>query len=116
MVGPPSSPSREEIMPDQTTTSTPLTALALRVFWMMLGPAALFALAVSIALQRGSWAAYAGYGVAAMLVLAARYLDISRFDGTTDTGAPATMEHFHRYAKRFLLVAAAAWGLAQLVR
>lgn len=103
-------------MPDRTMSPTPLTALALRVFWMMLGPAVLFALAVSIAMQRGSWMVYAGYVAVVVLVLATRHLDISRYDGMTDTGEPATLAHFHRYATRFVLVAAAGLGLVQLLR
>lgn len=103
-------------MPDRMMSPTPLTALALRVFWMMLGPAALFALAVAVALQRGSWMVYAGYVAAVVLVVAARHLDISRYDGQTDTGEPATMEHFRRYATRLVLIAAAGLGLAQFLR
>lgn len=57
-----------------------------------------------------------GYCSAVMLVLAARYLDISRFEGTTDTGEPATTEHFRRYAIKLLLAAAVVWVLVHLAR
>lgn len=103
-------------MPNRTVAFTPLTALALRVVWIILGPAMLFALAMLIVQHRGSWMVEVGYGAALVLVLTARYVDISRFDGTTDTGEPATMEHFHRYAVRLILIAAALWGLVHLAR
>lgn len=116
MVGPPSSRFVRILMPNRTTGTAPLTGLALRVFWMILGPATLFALAMLMAQHRGSWMVDLGYVSAVMLVLAARYLDISRFDGTTDTGEPATIEHFRRYAMKLFLVAAAVWSLVHLAR
>ncbi len=101
-------------MPNRTAGAAPLTGLALRVFWMFLGPATLFVVAMLIAQGRGSWMVDLGYCSAVMLVLAARYLDVSRFDGTTDTGEPVTIEHFRRYAMKLILAAAVVWVLVHL--
>ena len=52
----------------------------------------------------------------ALLALAMRYLDITRFRGQTSRGEVATMAHFWRYAVGLSVIASSAWTLAQAVR
>jgi hypothetical protein len=54
------------------------------------------------------WAIVVALGVA-------RLVDISRFQGRTIEGEPATMRHFRRYAWRLPLIAAGFWITAHLL-
>jgi hypothetical protein len=80
---------------------------------MFFGNAALAFVVVWIALEsRGSLSVrdITFAAVLAALVLA-RYVDIVKYRGATAEGAPATMEHFRRYAVRVIAVSLATWGV-----
>ena len=106
-------------MPRQPTEATPprqepagcLAAIA-RVFWLLVGNAILFFLAVYIgetgtmsALDIAFWAVVAALGVV-------RYVDITRLNGLTTDGEPASLRHWRRYVVALVLGSAALWGSA----
>ncbi len=87
-------------------------ALVARMFWMAFGNAALVLLAVMI-LQRNAFSRLdlAFWALAAALIVI-RYLDITRLNGLTANGEPASLAHWRRYAALVLVVSTAIWLLA----
>jgi hypothetical protein len=90
-------------------------ALFLRITWMILGPAVLFALAGLISQRRGASVLDLWFAGLVALVIIARLVDVARYQGTTGDGEPATLAHVRRYAIRLVAAAAAAWLLAHIV-
>jgi hypothetical protein len=89
-----------------------LVALILRITWMILGPAVLFALVALIA-QRGSYSIIdIWFGAAVAIVVFAKLLDVSKFEGTTSEGAPATISDFWGYTLKLLMAATGGWLIA----
>jgi hypothetical protein len=105
-------------MPDRTPSSAPTPdsklALVLRFFWMLSGPVLLFVLAAMvIEQQRFTW--LDGVFAAALVgVIAARYVDVTRFHGSTADGAPAGRKELVRYTGLITLGAAALWSSAHV--
>ncbi|HNR35059.1 MAG TPA: hypothetical protein PKO36_07750 [Candidatus Hydrogenedentes bacterium] len=87
-----------------------LAALVLRIFWMFLGNTALGVCLLMI-VQQGSAFTYADpiYGIVLLLLVAARYVDIVRYNGVTAYGDPATPAHWRRYTIALLLLAGGGW-------
>ena len=85
-----------------------------RLFWMLIGNAALFGSAYFILDNRGgSWStADWFFGGTVVLLIAVRYLDITHLDGETALGKPATMAHWWRYVIVLLAAALAVWCVA----
>jgi hypothetical protein len=48
--------------------------------------------------------------VVALIIL--RYIDITRMNGLTSEGEPASLQHWRRYALLLLLIAGGVWVLA----
>lgn len=92
-----------------------LVALVLRITWMILGPAILFTLAGLISQRRGGSAIDLWFAGVLALVILARLVDITRYQGTTGDGEPATLADFRGYALKLAAAAAAAWLLAHLI-
>lgn len=90
-----------------------------RLTWMAYGNLALVLLAILIA-QAGALSALdvAFWGAAGVLVWV-RYIDVTRLDGLTAEGEPASLRHWRRYTGYLLGASAALWalahGVAQLV-
>jgi len=86
--------------------------LVIRLTWLAAGNIALVILALLIG-QRG---VFSGLDVAFWLVavglIAARHFDITRLNGQTKDGEPATLKHWRRYVVRLLLVSTVIWGAA----
>ena len=82
-----------------------------RLFWFFGGNAILIVSAGYISQHRGSllsvWDAV--FWGAAILLMAVRYLDITRLHGQTATGDPATIGHWRRYVVLLLAAASLAW-------
>ena len=53
------------------------------------------------------------YWAAVLGMITARHLDVTRFDGRTSTGEPATARDVRRYAAGVIAVSAILWCLAQ---
>ena len=56
------------------------------------------------------------YWLVVAATAAARFIDITRFQGRTASGEPADLGHFRRFALVLFAVAAAAWVLAHGLR
>jgi hypothetical protein len=52
------------------------------------------------------------FAVTIPLVIVARYLDVTRFSGTTAYGEPASVAHWRRYALAVLFGSIIAWACA----
>ena len=101
-------------LPDAPRSQSTFSALFLRVWWMMVGNAALCLMLIHMAIQRErlpSWVDAAFLLVIASLLIA-RLADIRYFDGRTAEGARATMQHFRLYGVRLVGGSVASWGVA----
>ena len=91
-----------------------LSGWLIRVFWLIAGPVAL--VGVAICLFRygdGARAALsAGFWTLVLLMIGLRYLDITRFHGTTADDQPASLKDWKRYSVKLLIVSAALWFAA----
>lgn len=96
---------------DHAHSSPPFLGALARLYWMMLGNAALSLITIGIALrgpERAWLADVAFWTVVASLVLV-RYLDIAWLGGTTASGGPASLGAWRRYSWQLLLLALALW-------
>ena len=95
---------------NQQEKSSGVGAVFLRLFWMFLGNMVLGASALLI-MQAGAYLSLIDilYWLTVPLLVAARYVDISWFKGSTAYGEPATMTHWRRYTVGLLLFAVGAW-------
>lgn len=88
-----------------------LTGCLIRLYWMIIGNALLFGCAVAI--SQGTTDLFgpidALFWVLVGNLLIARYVDIRYFNGMTDSGEPATMVDFKRYASLLGLIAIGLW-------
>lgn len=87
--------------------------LMIRLFWMILGNAIAGILAALIWDATGTEELVLSgiYWATIGLVVAARYVDIRRFDGLTADGQPATLKHWRRHTIGLLTLGAAVWGV-----
>jgi hypothetical protein len=96
---------------------TSILGLLLRIFWMLLGNAILLFSAVFV-FQGKDWMFHTAdavfWSTAAALVLA-RYLEIKFYNGLTNTGEPASMSHWRKYAAMLLICSAVVWTLLHIV-
>jgi hypothetical protein len=97
--------------------SSGLSALA-RVGWMVVGTISMLALAMSIA-SLPAWS----FGVRDVLFWSVtlgtgtlRYIDVTRLEGQTASGEPATRADLWRYLLGLAVLACALWLAAQSVR
>jgi len=88
----------------------------LRVFWMGGGWLILLLSAYSISQNKIGFAATGDwfYWPVALAMLAARYLDIVKYDGRTASGKPTDISHWKRYALILAVASLAVWTLAHL--
>jgi hypothetical protein len=93
-------------MPDRTSDNS-LIAFSFRLFWMFIGNAGLFLLALGVFYQsRTSPIGFSmAYWALVVAILFARFIDIRYFHGETGDGEPATLEHLQRHAVNLFLVA-----------
>ncbi|MCE5185896.1 MAG: hypothetical protein LLF76_07205 [Planctomycetaceae bacterium] len=105
------SPSSDVHNQDQAEDS--LLGLFARFFWSLLGNLILFVLLAEIfRSQKTLTYLDLAYWVTVFLVVTVRYLDIKYLKGVTYEGLPATMSHWKKYVKFYVLVLAALWLLA----
>jgi hypothetical protein len=100
-------------MPDSSSGLAPVG----RLFWMMVGPAILFLLALTIARDGGGW--FTAKDVAFLAVLGGmifgRFLEFRGGDPRTADGMPATPAQLRRYAVAILAIGLTVWGGANLI-
>jgi hypothetical protein len=92
-----------------------LSALV-RAFWMAFGNLALVFCAMFAARRPAPSPldmAYVGLVIALMVV---RHLDITRFQGQTTEGEPATLAHWRRYCLLLVPIAAALWAFMRFAQ
>lgn len=104
----------------QSTPDAPPIAPAgclLRLIWIVAGNGAIFlSLAMIIATKAPLPSSLdVIVGIAAVVNLAARWLDVTRCAGRTLSNEPATLQHWRRYAALLVGVTLAAWSFAHLV-
>ena len=105
-------------MQNQTAENAPAPAgCLLRLLWLVLGNGALYVTLGTIVATRAPLPSYLDVfaGAAVLFILGLRYLDITRFGGTTLQGDPATMRHWRRHALTLIGLATPAWLLAHAV-
>lgn len=90
---------------------------ALRLFWMLVGNAIIFGSIATIVVNEVAFPSVldAVIGVTVVLTLAARWIDITRRQGTTAAGEPATRADWRRHALTLVLVAAAGSVVAHML-
>lgn len=96
----------------------PEAAFLLRAFWMLLGNATLVVLALSIALADRPVLSLTSlaFCVVAGLVVYARHLDVTRFEGTTSEGdRRATPADVKRFGKWQLVASGATLALVHAI-
>ena len=87
------------------------SAAAARLYWMLVGNAALYLTAVAI-VQQGhnrAWTANVAFSAAVISLVVVRYVDVTRLDGATATGEPASFSDWYRYARRLFMIALGVW-------
>ena len=101
-------------MSEQTQSASADTnpvGLVLRIIWSV-GPFALPIVIGHIAINiGGDYSVMDGvYFAIAAFVILARFLDITKYEGTTTEGGRATMSHFYRYAGLVAVGSVALWA------
>jgi hypothetical protein len=91
--------------------------VALRLFWMIAGNAIIFGSLATIVVNEIAFPAPIDVVVwlAVALTLAARHLDITRYQGTTGTGEVATLADWRRHAVILVLVTALGFVVAHML-
>lgn len=91
--------------------------VALRLFWMIVGNALVFGSLATIVVNKiGFPAMHDGVvWLSVALTIGARRLDITRYQGTTASGEPATLADWRRHAVTLILVAAAGSVVAHML-
>lgn len=90
---------------------------ALRLFWMLIGNAIVYASLAMIAMNgEGFPSALDGVvWLTVALTIVARRVDITRWAGKTASGEPATLAHWRRYAIAVVSLTALASVLAHVI-
>jgi hypothetical protein len=107
----------KEDLPPSAEYADPKGCLA-RVVWMLFGNLLLAVLVLSIARVppwTPSWLDVVFWFVV-LGAIAARYVDVTKLDGQTVKGAPATMTHVRRYAALLAGIALTGWAAAHSVQ
>ncbi len=96
--------------------SEPMGGLSflLRLSWMAIGNVALFVCAALIAKGTAPGVMDIAFFAVVVGLIAVRYVDITKFDGQTSEGKPATLSHWRRYAVMLAALSAGVWALARL--
>jgi hypothetical protein len=89
----------------------------LRLFWMLVGNAIVYGSLTYVALNKLAFPGVLDVVVwlTVVLTILARRLDITRWQGTTATGEPATLEHWRRHAAIVVLAAAVGSVMAHMI-
>ena len=82
-----------------------------RIMWMIFGPILSIGIIYAIVTNANGWFTIwdAAFAVVIGLMLGSRSIEQQSGTAMTATGEPATTEHFERYVKTLLPVAAVVW-------
>jgi len=101
--------------PSTSSKQQNLGGILARIFWMMLGNFTLLMLLAVISQKARNWS-LAGvdwaYWIILGLMIAVRYVDITRLDGETVYGERATRRDWWHYAVKMLLIGGGCWAAA----
>ncbi len=100
--------------PGSPPDSPNMVSTFLRTFWLAIGNFALLVCAVVAARRDAPSHLDALYACIVVMMIGVRFLDISRFDGRTIDGGPASMKHWWLYVFALVPVAAGLWLLVRL--
>ena len=100
-----------------TPKSTSGPAFLGRLFWLMVGPAILFLIAVKIIVNGSGWSSRKS--IAFLLVLPSlilgRLLEFRGGDPRTADDKPASQQHLRRYAVLSLIIGTVLWAIVNFV-
>lgn len=104
--------------PKRPDAAGSLVCAVARLYWMLVGNAALYLAAVGITIgsDERAWTADAVFWAAVASLVLVRYVDITRLRGLTGSGEPASVGDWYRYVGRLFLVSVTVWILAHAVR
>ncbi|MCY1009581.1 hypothetical protein OV079_29250 [Nannocystis pusilla] len=105
---------QQQNTPDHAPASA---GCALRLFWMLIGNAIVYASLATIAMNGEAFpSALDGVvWLTVALTIVARRVDITRWAGKTASGEPATLAHWRRYAITVVALTALASVLAHVI-
>lgn len=83
-----------------------------RVIWLMVGNAALLLLTILIIEEKALSGLDIAFWAIVLGLILLRYIDITRMNGLTADGEPASLQHWRRYVFLLLLIAGGVWVLA----
>jgi hypothetical protein len=88
----------------------------IRLYWMLIGNAALIMCVAAILTHRGGFLSVADivYWVLVITMGVARFVDIRKFGGRTAAGQPASATHWRRYLVFLIVASSVIWGAAHL--
>jgi hypothetical protein len=98
----------------QSRSQLPLVGAVARVYWILAGNAALYLLALDIALRGPEyrWTTDVAFWTVVASLALVRYVDIAALGGATASGGAASLRDWHRYVRRLLPIAAIVWLIA----
>lgn len=100
--------------PGQPDKKYPLIGGVARLYWMLVGNAALYLAAVAITQQghQRAWTADVAFWAAVVSLVLVRYVDIALLGGAAAAGEPTSFSDWYRYAGRLFVIALAVWIIA----
>jgi len=102
--------TRNEMVPPAEHTGC--LASIVRVLWFVVGNAALLLLAVLITEEEALSGLDIAFWAIVVALILLRYIDITRLNGLTSDGEPASLQHWRRFSLLLLLIAGGVWVLA----
>lgn len=106
---------QRQVVQEPRTEPTGCLPGLFRLVWMAFGYFVLVFCAMFIAKGTAPVVMDIVFWAVALGVIAVRHIDITRFNGETSEGNPATLGDWRRYAVRVTVISAAMWGLARFV-
>ncbi len=93
---------------------TPFGALLTRVYWMVLGHAAIIISAFFIVSNKSPRIAHTLYVLLVACLILVRFIDIKIYHGETSEGTVATMAHWRRFSVIVIAYSILIWAAALL--
>jgi len=109
--------SEDATKPSSTPPPVAPAGCLLRLVWTLAGNAAIYLSLATIAATRPPLPSALDYvvGIAVIVMIAARWLDITRCGGRTIGDEPATPDHLRRYVVILIGSTAVAWSIARWI-
>lgn len=103
--------------PNQAASKAPVMGAVARLYWMLVGNAALYLIALAIVEKGrdGAWTTDVAFWAVVVSLMLVRYVDIALLSGATASGKPASLRDWSRYMGRLLLFASVVWIVAHAV-